>query len=46
MFLARPGDVPEWRAEGVSLFILASDQQFILEGGRALAAAIRTSAPA
>jgi 2-keto-3-deoxy-L-rhamnonate aldolase RhmA len=41
MFLSRPEDVPQWREEGVSLFILSSDQDFILKGARALAASIR-----
>ncbi len=36
MFLARPSDVPEWRAKGVSLFLLASDHNFIRAGARAL----------
>jgi 2-keto-3-deoxy-L-rhamnonate aldolase RhmA len=41
MFLSRVEDVPEWVAEGVSLFILSSDQDFLLRGARALGAAIR-----
>jgi hypothetical protein len=41
MFLSRPQDVPEWRDEGVSLFILSSDQDFVLKGARALATTIR-----
>ena len=36
MFLSRPGDVPEWRAKGASLFLLASDHNFIRDGARAL----------
>ena len=40
MFLARPGDVPEWRARGASLFILQSDQEFLLHGAAALKAAV------
>ena len=47
MFLSRPEDVPQWREEGVSLFILSSDQDFILKGARALAASIKAGeAPA
>jgi 2-keto-3-deoxy-L-rhamnonate aldolase RhmA len=41
MFLSRPEDVPQWRDEGVSLFILSSDQDFVLKGARALATTIR-----
>jgi 2-keto-3-deoxy-L-rhamnonate aldolase RhmA len=41
MFLARVSDVPEWRAKGASLFILQSDQEFVLAGARGLADAIR-----
>lgn len=41
MFLPRVGDVPEWRAKGASLFLLRSDQEFLLEGGRALGQAVR-----
>jgi 2-keto-3-deoxy-L-rhamnonate aldolase RhmA len=43
MFLSHAEDVPEWVAEGVSLFILSSDQDFLLRGARALGAAIRDS---
>jgi 2-keto-3-deoxy-L-rhamnonate aldolase RhmA len=32
MFLARPEDVPAWRAKGASLFLLGSDQGFLLAG--------------
>jgi 2-keto-3-deoxy-L-rhamnonate aldolase RhmA len=46
MFLSRPEDVPQWRDEGVSLFILSSDQDFILKGARALATTIRVGDPA
>jgi 2-keto-3-deoxy-L-rhamnonate aldolase RhmA len=38
MFLGRPADAPEWRAKGASLFLLASDHDFILAGARTLAA--------
>ena len=41
MFLARTGDVAEWRAAGASLFVLQSDQEFLLKGAAALDAAIR-----
>jgi 2-keto-3-deoxy-L-rhamnonate aldolase RhmA len=46
MFLSRPEDVSQWRNEGVSLFILSSDQDFILKGARALATTIRVGDPA
>ena len=41
MFLARAADVPQWRAKGASLFILQSDQEFVLKGAAALADAVR-----
>jgi 2-keto-3-deoxy-L-rhamnonate aldolase RhmA len=41
MFLGRSDDVPEWRAKGASLFILASDQEFLLQGAASLARAVR-----
>lgn len=41
MFLANPGDVGRWRERGASLFILQSDQEFILKGAAALGALIR-----
>lgn len=41
MFLARTGDVPLWRDRGATLFILASDQDFLLRGAAALADDIR-----
>lgn len=40
MFLARPADVPDWRARGATLFVLQSDQEFLLAGAAALAAAV------
>jgi len=40
MFLGRVGDVPEWRAKGSTLFILQSDQDFLLKGAAALSQAI------
>ena len=41
MFLGRTGDVPLWRGKGTSLFILGSDQDFLLQGAAKLAEAIR-----
>ncbi len=40
MFLGRVGDVPLWRERGASLFILQSDQEFLLQGARQLKDAI------
>jgi 2-keto-3-deoxy-L-rhamnonate aldolase RhmA len=42
MFLARPSDVPQWREEGASLFLLSSDQEFLLKGAEALCAQVRS----
>jgi 2-keto-3-deoxy-L-rhamnonate aldolase RhmA len=39
MFVARPGDVPQWRAQGASLFLLGSDHAFLLDGAARLIAA-------
>jgi 2-keto-3-deoxy-L-rhamnonate aldolase RhmA len=36
MFLSRVSDVPEWRASGVSLFLLGSDHGFIRTGAAAM----------
>ena len=36
MFLSRATDVPEWREKGASLFLLASDHNFIRSGARAM----------
>ena len=36
MFVGRVGDVPEWRAQGASLFVLQSDQEFLLKGAATL----------
>jgi 2-keto-3-deoxy-L-rhamnonate aldolase RhmA len=41
MFLPRVADVPEWRAKGASLFVLQSDQEFVLKGAAGLAEAVR-----
>ena len=41
MFLARPSDVPQWQEEGASLFLLSSDQEFLLKGAAALCAEAR-----
>ena len=40
MFLSRRSDVASWREQGATLFILASDQEFLLAGARALAAEV------
>lgn len=44
MFLGRVADVPEWRAKGASLFVLQSDQEFLLKGAGALGDAVRSAA--
>ena len=44
MFLGRVDDVPEWRAKGASLFVLQSDQEFLLKGAAALRDAVKSSA--
>ena len=41
MFLGRAGDVRMWRGKGASLFILGSDQDFLLHGAAKLAEAVR-----
>jgi staphyloferrin B biosynthesis citrate synthase len=41
MFLARPGDAPQWREKGASLFLLGSDHGFLLAGATALIAAAK-----
>ncbi len=41
MFLGRVSDVPMWREKGASLFILQSDQDFLLQGAANLAKAIQ-----
>lgn len=41
MFLGRIGDVPLWRARGASLFVLQSDQDFLLRGAAQLAEGIK-----
>ena len=38
MFVARVEDVPHWRAQGASLFLLGSDHSFLLQGAAALLA--------
>jgi 2-keto-3-deoxy-L-rhamnonate aldolase RhmA len=40
MFLGRIADVAHWRAQGASLFILQSDQDFLLQGASNLKEAI------
>jgi 2-keto-3-deoxy-L-rhamnonate aldolase RhmA len=42
MFLSRPEDVTLWRAHGASLFLLGSDQSFLLSGAAALCATARS----
>jgi 2-keto-3-deoxy-L-rhamnonate aldolase RhmA len=42
MFLARIGDVGHWQARGASLFLLASDHAFLLDGARRLVEAARS----
>ncbi|MGH8222593.1 MAG: HpcH/HpaI aldolase family protein, partial [Woeseiaceae bacterium] len=39
MFTPDIAEVPRWRAAGASLFLLGSDQGFVLSGARELAAA-------
>ncbi len=41
MFLGRVGDVGLWREKGASLFILGSDQDFLLQGAARLAEAVK-----
>ncbi len=41
MFLGRVGDVPIWREKGASLFILQSDQEFLLAGAANLVEGIK-----
>ena len=41
MFLGRVGDVGMWREKGASLFILGSDQDFLLQGAAKLAEAVK-----
>ena len=40
MFLSRLTDIPEWKGKGASLFVLQSDQAFLLSGASALHTAI------
>lgn len=41
MFLGRSADVAHWRGHGCTLFVLGSDQEFLLRGAEALGTAIR-----
>jgi 2-keto-3-deoxy-L-rhamnonate aldolase RhmA len=41
MFLSRAEDVPHWRERGASLFLLGSDQAFLLSGAAQLCKAAR-----
>lgn len=45
MFVPNATEVPRWLERGVTLFFLASDQQFVMEGARALAAAVHDARP-
>ena len=40
MFLARPADAPAWREKGASLFLLASEHDFMLKGAADLVATV------
>jgi 2-keto-3-deoxy-L-rhamnonate aldolase RhmA len=42
MFLSRVEDVPYWRERGASLFLLGSDQSFLLSGAAQLCQAARS----
>lgn len=42
MFLSRVEDVPFWREQGASLFLLGSDQSFLLSGAAQLCKAARS----
>ena len=44
LYMAASGEIPRWRAAGASLFLLESDQGFILSGARRLAAALHEPA--
>jgi 2-keto-3-deoxy-L-rhamnonate aldolase RhmA len=41
MFLGRTTDVAQWRTRGATLFILQSDQEFLLKGAALLAGQVR-----
>ena len=41
MFVADFAEIPKWRAQGASLFLLSSDHEFIAQGARALAETVR-----
>lgn len=41
MFLPRAGDAALWRDHGASMFLLQSDQEFLLKGAAALVASVR-----
>lgn len=40
MFVPTVAELPRWRSLGVTLFLLGSDQQFVLDGARSLARAV------
>jgi staphyloferrin B biosynthesis citrate synthase len=42
MFLARSADIAHWREKGATLFILASDQEFLLQGAAKLAKSVHS----
>jgi len=46
MFVPSPGELDRWLAAGATFFLLGSDQQFVLDGARALAADVRARAKA
>lgn len=41
MFTPDLAEIPEWRTAGVSLFLLSSDQSFVLDGANTLAESLR-----
>jgi 2-keto-3-deoxy-L-rhamnonate aldolase RhmA len=43
MFLGRPGDTAMWKEKGATLFILASDHEFLLAGAARLAAEVKAA---
>lgn len=46
MFLTRPSDVRQWRKEGATLFLLSSDQDFLIKGAAALCAELHDGSTA
>jgi len=41
MFVSSVDEVKQWTEKGVSLFLLSSDQAFLMAGARSLVAALR-----